>query len=104
MDRFSFAALGLTAVLLSLNIFSYFKKLNMLTKITAFLLMPLTGTYAVLYLVQFFPDSINVTTLTILSFILSSLCVIFNSFEKNALFIVITRIFFLLSQFCWVQI
>ncbi|MCR4735178.1 MAG: hypothetical protein K5829_09265 [Treponema sp.] len=104
MDKIPMAFLGLTVIILSLNIFSYIKRLNILAKISSSLLMPCGGVAISLYLVRFFPDSINVTTITILSFIFSTITVIAFNFDNLRVCRVIGRFCFIASQLCWLWI
>ena len=104
MERYSLASLGITAVLLSLYIFSYAKKLKTLVKITSFLLMPFSGAYAVLLLFDKLPDSMNIMTATFFSYIAATFCVILFYFEKNKFLRLLAILFFTASQICWTNI
>lgn len=103
MYRYSLAALGLSAVILSLYIFSYAKKLKTLSCITSFMIMPLEGLYAVLFLIDYIPDSLNLGILTFISFFCASISVILFHFEDKSFFRLVARIFFLISQLCWLE-
>lgn len=97
------AFLGLALVLLSLYIFSYIKKLNTLAIISNSMLMPCIGLSAVLYLVNFFPDSVNIATFTALSFIFASISVILFNFEKKVPCRIFACLLFMLSQAIWLK-
>ena len=95
--------ISLGIFIVSTVLYFVFYKLNITVpkRVFAFLICPLLAVVSISSLYNFTPDSLHVILITVISFLLCSISVIFFFFDSNVKFRVIGRTAFLLSLFFW---
>lgn len=103
MTLINWIFLGLIVIDTGLYILSLIKNFSLLRTITNCLLLPFTGTFLILFLLDYMPDSrhIMITSMAAISFV--SLAVIFFNFNKKTAKILF-KLFHLLGILAWIEL
>ena len=85
-------------------IISHILKKVILQKIFECLIIPLFGTFIVLLLRNYLPDSLHLIKVTIAALSLATISTIFLSLERFKILRILGRILILANVFCWITL
>lgn len=92
------AVFGILAILYTV---SSIIKNKILRRVSSFSLLPVTAGYAASFLLNYFPDSMHITLICMITFFTISLSVIFCDFDTKKLFFFLGVLFTYVTSLCW---
>ena len=95
------SALAIDFILL---IISHILKIVILQKISECLIIPIFGSFIVVLLQNYLPDSLHLIKVTIAALSLATVSTIFLSFDKIKILRILGRILILANVFCWITL
>lgn len=101
MDTNNWIFTALSGIILILYIVSSIIKNKIFRRITSFALLPVTGILATSFLVKYYPDSIHITMISIVSYFALSLSVIFIEFDKRRIFYTLGMVLSYIACLIW---
>lgn len=104
MTIINWILISILAIDFILLIVSHILKKVILQKITECLIIPIFGTFIVLLLQNYLPDSLHLIKVTIAALSLATISTIFLSFEKFKILRIFGRILILANVFCWITL
>ena len=104
MTIINWILISVLAIDFILLIVSHILKKVVMQKITECLIMPVFGTFLILLLKNYLPDSLHLIKVTIAALSLATVSTIFLSFDKYKFLRIFGRILILANVFCWITL